>query len=293
MNRWLGSRFVVGVWFLLLVPPRTEAATLLIESLDWVVADADLVVQGTITAFDRERDKEEYIWSTATVKVAAVLKGEKQDEIKFMARHKSRFASDRLANLARDKGEVLLCLVKSDRYKPEAADYGSQPWALRLAEGEIDHTCIDLSEKTNAFAVALTGNILTKKEDILKTATAAAVGKKPTLGRLRAPASSEAARKLAEGGLVWLLVPQNERLEAAARAWLKDADLETRLDGVKALRPFKSEENIRLLKDLLMDKQTRTEGQTRHYPVRLAAYELLVKWEEKVPRPVTEEPAGK
>lgn len=281
-------------WALLLGRPVPgAAAALLVESLDWVVADADLVIRGSITDFDRVRDKDEVIWATATVKVAETLKGEKKDEIKFIASHKSRFASDRLANLAKEKADILLCLVKSERYKAKAADYAGQPWALRLAEGEIDHTVVDLSGQSGSFAVALDGQVLTKKDDILKVAAVAAAAKESKQGRLRAPAAADVVRKLSDGGPVWLLVPIGKRLEETAHAWLKSKELDFRVDGVRTLRHFKSDDNIRLLKGLLDDSHGRIEGKTRTYPVRLAAFEVLKQWGIEIQRPVTEEPEGK
>lgn len=283
------SLLLVVVWGSVLLMPSAAAAALLIESLEWVVTDADLVVRGVITDFDRVRDQDEVIWSTATVKIAAVLKGDKHEQIKLIASHQSRFASDRLANLAREKAEILLCLVKSDRYKGRSADYAAQPWALRLIEGEVDHALVDLTGQTGSFVVAMDGRILTKKEDIVQAAAAAGTGQPVKHGRLRAPAFTEVARKFSEGGPVWLLVPLNAQMQAVPRAWLKSRELDERVEAVKALRLFKSEENITLLKELLTDSQGRTEGKTTTYPVRLAAYEVLRQWGVTVPRPVTEE----
>jgi hypothetical protein len=75
-----------------------------------------------------------------------------------------------------------------------------------------------------------------------------------------------------------------------------------RLEGVKALKPFKSDANIALLRTLLGDPAVR--GLTRYeaglpvdigreYHVRKAAYEVLRDWGVAVAKPVTDEPPPK
>jgi hypothetical protein len=68
-----------------------------------------------------------------------------------------------------------------------------------------------------------------------------------------------------------------------------------RVDGVDALRHFKSAANIKLLKSLLNDPDCelfRRQNQDmtfRQYPVRAKAYEVLTAWGVDVTKPVTEE----
>jgi hypothetical protein len=296
MNRCrrLVQPFCLTVGLLLLTAHVTDGAPILVETLDWVIADADLVVRGTLTDFDRVRDKNELIWSTATIKVADTYKGEKKDEIKMIAAHKSRFASDKLSDLAKEKKEVLLCLVKSERYKAKSADYVGQPWALRISEGEIDHAAVELSGDSGAFVIVMDARVLARKDDILKAAAAAGKGAKtPTQGRVRAPASAEVVRKLSDGGPAWLLAPIDGRLEETAKDWLKTKELDFRLEGAKTLKLFKSDGNIALLKGLLEDPQSKTDGKTKSYPIRKAAYEVLQEWKVEVKQPVIEEPDGK
>lgn len=296
MNRYscLLRPCCLAIGILLLTAQSTLAAPILVETLDWVIADADLVVRGTLADFDRVRDKEELIWSTATIKVAETYKGEKKDEVKMIAAHKSRFASDKLSDLAKEKKEVLLCLVKSERYKSRGADYATQPWALRTPAGEIDHTVVDLSGEAGTFVIVMDGRVLARKEDILKAATAAGKETKtPTQGRVRAPASAEVVRKLADGGPAWLLAPIDARLEETAKEWLKAKELDFRLEGAKTVKLFKSEGNIALLKGLLEDPQSKTDGKTKSYPIRKAAYDVLKEWGVEVKQPLIEEPDGK
>ena len=75
----------------------------------------------------------------------------------------------------------------------------------------------------------------------------------------------------------------NARNDPAARVIL-------RVDGVKALQYFKSDENIKLLKPLLNADCLPLNGAGFSYcEVRFSAYEVLTAWDVDVPKPVTEE----
>jgi hypothetical protein len=215
--------------------------------------------------------------------------------VKFMASYTVQFKSERLVELEQNKAELLLCLVKSERYKDKGADYAEAPWALRLHDGEVDHTVVDLSEQSGAFAVTMDGRLLKRRDAILQAAAAAgavpAPAKPVQQASIRAPAQAEAARQLRANG-VFLFVPVDSRLESQCRSWLKAPESEFRVEGVKTLRHFKSDEAIQLLKGLLDDSQSVTEGEVKSYPVRKAAYEVLKAWAVTVKPPITEEPAG-
>jgi hypothetical protein len=272
------------------------AGVRIVETLEWVIADSDQVVRGTLAEVKRVRDKNNLIWATVTVKVADTFKGEKKDELKFMASYKTQFPSERLVEFERNQTEALICLVKSQRYKDMGEDFGQAPWALRLAEGEVNHTLVDVSANTGAFVITMDGQLLNRRDPILQAAAAA--GKIPAADKLlqsniRAPGSTEVVRKLTASGPLWLLVPVDSRLETQAKSWLKAMESESRVEGVKALRHFKSDDAIALLKPLLEDAQSQTEGKVKYYPVRKAAFDVLKGWGVAVKAPVTEEPAGK
>ena len=279
----------------ILAAPRAEPAAggaVFVESLELAIADADLVVRGAVSEIDRVKDKKNVIWTTATVKVAETIKGEKVAEVKFIAGHTSRFANDRLYEIGKEKGEVIFCLVKSDRYKDQGADYATLPWALREGRGDVDHNVIDLSDKSKTFVVPNDCTVLFKRDDIVKAAQAAgaaAAMKAPPQGKLRAPATAEVARKLSEGGAVWLFVPVDDRLKEQAKTWLASNDLDNRAAGARTLANFKSDDHIALLKKLLDDPQGREEGKVKRYPVRQAAYDVLKEWGVAVKQPIVEE----
>ncbi|MBY0525234.1 MAG: hypothetical protein K2R98_17640 [Gemmataceae bacterium] len=288
------SRFCLSVCLCLiglgLCASSARSATIFIETLESAVNDSDQVVVGTMTEVKRVVDKQKIIWSTITFKVSETLKGEKKDELKFMAAHKKRADSDKLNALGDSKAEVVLCLVKSDRYKAMLADYAEQPLAFRVGPAEYDYSAIDLSDKADVLVATMDARLLSTKDDILKAAraagTAPSVPNKP--GRLRAPASSP-VQKLNDGA-VWLYAPVDKRLEAQAADWLKSKDIEYRVGGAKALWNFKTDDNIKVLKALLEDGQTQSDGKTKTYSVRQAAFEVLKEWGVEVNEPVTSEP---
>lgn len=91
--------------------------------------------------------------------------------------------------------------------------------------------------------------------------------------------------------------PEWARTNAAMKAdWLKSTFC---MQGIKALRYFKSAENIELIKPFLTDPMAtdmevasgeRIGKIDRHYPMRALAYEVLRSWDFAVPEPVLEEP---
>ncbi|OAI54969.1 hypothetical protein AYO44_13850 [Planctomycetaceae bacterium SCGC AG-212-F19] len=292
MSRSPIGAVILGLFLISVLPARS--AIVVVESLDWVIADSDLVVYGKLVENKRVRDKQKIIWSTVTVEVIDTLKGDKPEKLQFIVAHDSEPPSDRVAELVDQKTETLICLVKSERYKSKGEDYATVPWALRQSQLQIDHTLIDLSDKSGALVVPMDARLLNRKDDILKAAKAAgsaspAGGKLPTQARFRAPASSEPVRKLAAGDAVWIFAPLTPRLEEQGKEWLKTKEIDYRTEGVRLLRSFKSEANETLLKDLLKDSQTISDGKVKRYPVRQAAYEVLREWKVDVPRPVLEE----
>ena len=96
--------------------------------------------------------------------------------------------------------------------------------------------------------------------------------------------------------------PPRDDAERALRAsWLRSDRDRLRREGVKALRPFKSDANIALLRPLLDDpalvgRMRQEKGVPidlgREYHVRKAAYDVLRGWGVAVAKPVVEEPPG-
>lgn len=94
-----------------------------------------------------------------------------------------------------------------------------------------------------------------------------------------------------------LIVPADAQLEKLALEYLRSNDAPTRTRGLDALRYFKSESNIALLKSLLNDPQFNgspgaefNKGiDVRVYTIRKQAYETLKVWAVDVNEPVLKE----
>lgn len=88
-----------------------------------------------------------------------------------------------------------------------------------------------------------------------------------------------------------LTVPRDARLEAAAQKWLVKGNLGQRTEAGRCIAPFKSEENIALLKRSLADPETHpTEYHTitrYFYSARYQAYLTLRRWNIDVAEPTT------
>ena len=132
----------------------------------------------------------------------------------------------------------------------------------------------------------------------------AAVRRIHTFG-LEVPREAVAGTKREEyyktGGYLSLSVPVDERLEKRARDYCRSESYRRREEGVRALRYFKSDENIARVKRLLNDPgwaylyhaQENKGIEVRIYGVRQEAYRTLRVWGIDVEMPVIREEVQK
>ena len=265
------------------------------ESIDLIIADSDTVVRGRVIAVVRDTGKGSVIYETAKVKVTETLKGPKRDEIILLTRHTGR---ENIPSQWREEGvEMLFCVVKGERYKDNDKRYAESEWTVRYRWGRL--SAFRLNDKPERGVFTTDFKVLTKADDIMKAARQAASAstrkKKLLEHRVDVPGATEAHKKLYAGSSVYLVVPVDERLEKQAKKWLKSTDFMLRYEGARALRHFKTDENIPLLKGLLSDPgyTVRTYSKTdrrRVYSVRKEAYEALTEWGVQIDKPVIEEP---
>ena len=228
-----------------------------------------------------------------------------REQLWFLVRHKERASEDDAKEAGPSHG---------DRLRP----YGGGWSVIRLGPSvpeERGFTPLPPPIQTMNLKV------LKKPEDILKAARAAVAGAGKR-GRTRNHAV-DLPRGIMQatgtsGDATRLIVPIDPRLEATARHWIESPEdiplrlgvVESReeamrfysgllrLEGVRALRHFKSDENVAILKGLLDDPafwhQTGEEhdrvGITEKvYYVRRAAFETLREWGVEVESPVLRE----
>jgi hypothetical protein len=105
----------------------------------------------------------------------------------------------------------------------------------------------------------------------------------------------------ATGGHLVLSVPVDQRLEKRAHDYIRSEDYQKRTEGARALRYFKSDDNVarvtRLLNDpgwaYLRHAQENNGIEVRLYGVRLEAYQTLKAWGIEVGKPLTREEVRK
>lgn len=288
----LSAAIVVGI----LRPSTVHAEVMGGESIDWIVADSDLIIRGTLTTVETKRGKGQVVWETATVKVNETLKGEKVKHATFVVRH---FGFEDVASALKErKTELLFFLVGSGRYLSDDRGYGVTDLALRKRWGVPSFVRLNDKPAKDVFTTGF--RVLKKRDDVLTSVRnavkAQAMHDKPKEHRVDVPFSTEVFQSLYAGSSVYLVVPADVRLEGHAQEWVKSKDILMRQQGVLALKYFQTKENIKLLKSLLDDpgfwttSTGRGQNRKRVYGVRQSAYEILREWDVEVEKPVIEVP---
>lgn len=271
-------------------PSDAHAKLMRADSVEWMAADADLVVLGTIHEVETASDTAGNFYGRCKLHVNDRLKGDCPGEIRFFAAN--YWPADALAQRQKSGQEVLLFLKRYD------ADHGtpipplSAPYVLPFFRA--NHSVVTLDGKGGVLT--MDSKKLTDPAEILQAVKAAIRAARSADGADRAerprdhvidtPADSDAFRELYSGSVVLLRVPVNDQLQERARRWLQSDDVGLRLEGAKALAHFKNEENEALLRAALRDEYhttiTRAENgvdrQFTLYDVRQAAHEALSKW---------------
>jgi hypothetical protein len=244
------------------------------ESIERTVANADSVVLGTVAGAEQAADG-----VTLTLAVEETLKGEHLDRLRV------RLPGDRpVAVPARGRPARLL-----------VAASGDPPAATRV---------IELSGR-GAEVLAADFTLLRGPEDVLRAAREA-VRRMPGVHRIdtfrlvvpaRVAAGTRWEPYYGSGGYITLEVPVDGRLEQRAHEAIRSESYGEREEGARALRYFKSDENVARARALLADpgwayaaRAEENRGiEVRIYGVREAAYRALRSWGVAAAEPVTRE----
>ncbi len=294
-------------------------------SIEWLVADSDVVVRASVVDVSPERpdrEREELVWKTITVDVHETLKGShvKLLDFAYLSHAQARMFED----LKHSRREFLCFLMRGDRHpdamgEEEMARVHVLGWMnslVRLGPPIPEHRL-----PPPLFTVDL--RLLKEPAEVLRAARAAVAeegkGRRATNHGVTLPRGiMQATGRSGDANL--LVVPVDPRLEAAARRWIEspgaiprrlgvveagdDRNLRhyadsLRLEGVRALRHFRSDENAAILKGMLGDDafwhHTIGEGQQagvteKVYYIRKEAFETLRGWGVEVNEPVLTEP---
>src|SRR5262245_24543070 len=127
----------------LLCPAGARAEVIVGESLEWMIADSERVVRGTVVGVDSTPGQGAVVWDRVTFRVEETLKGDRADEVTFLVR---RLGDENvLLNWRTDRVEVLVGLVQAERYRRDDPGYGRAPWTLRVHGG--DWSAVRLNDK--------------------------------------------------------------------------------------------------------------------------------------------------
>lgn len=302
-----------------------------LHSLEDLVANADLIVRGTVTHVDWRSENGQWVWLDVTFEAAETLKG--PETLRPCFALKTLKGDRRWEQFIKSNQEQLWFLVSSDRVvegePPEVAQIRAQhdfkptsevPY-IRLGP-EVDAAKGFSSPPPPLFTMNF--EILEGRQQIL-AATRAAIRAEPAKRSIsyEIPIPRMLADRVGPSGDAnTFVVPSDSRLEKLAHrlidvpevvlarpilpatatdeqrklieAGLKAGADSLRAEGARALRAFRSPENIERLKSLLDHPATirRSETGEREFFVRKAAYDILRAWDVEVAEPLLIERRG-
>jgi len=282
---WLKPLVAVGVSLVTSVQGYAQPLFGHADSIESTVANADLVVIGTLAELGGGERADEREGHEITVAVEQTLK---EDLFSVEPHRRLRVHVRRpapvLANW-RDHSHRLLVAAKVDA--PEATA------VIDLADKGLEVLPADFALLHDPEAV-----IRAAKETVRRAP--AAVRRVHTVG-LAVPRAAVTGTKWEEyyrtGGHLVLRVPVDERLEKRAHDYIRSESYPKREEGVRALRYFKSDANTARVKMLLNDPgwayvyraQENKGGEVRIYGVRQEAYRTLKSWGSDVEKPTIRE----
>ena len=271
MNRSAARFWFPAIAVLVLSPGVGSAQIGCIHiTLETLVAESDVVIRGTIIAIERDRPRDNLVWLTITLDVRETLKGEPARTRTFAF---AAGAGDESFEQRMDAGQDQLWFLVRNEAKEEkreadvdgvAARYPLRPyggaWSFVRLGKPVPAEAQSRAAAPPIFDVNL--NALGQPWEILNAARAAAKvggGRKALRTHGMNLPHAIASRSGQHGDANMLVVPVDSRLEKLALRWIRSpeefrsggAEEFMRIEGVRALRYFKSEANVTLLKRLL------------------------------------------
>jgi hypothetical protein len=223
------------------------------ESLEWVVADSPTVIRARLESAAENHE--------LTFKVLETIKGMPKVGETIELRTDLPTAV---------VGQELILLLAENK-NPLA---GAHPFRIRFGP--------DLSWLTldgNTEVVLMDYRRITRGREILEaTRKAAAYPSVAPAKKLQLRGQGTGNRNLS------LIVPIDSRLEKLAQEWASGKDFELRMIGLEAIRPFKSQKNIEIVRRALDDTRSRNPSrmskyQMAYYDVRADAMDVLHNWD--------------
>ncbi len=263
------SLVALGVSLVLSVRADAQPLFSHAESIEWTVANADRVVVGKIVGFGGGEGADEGEGIEATLAVEETLKGEHRQRLRVWL---SRPAS--VLEGWKDRSRRLLVAVVGEEDSSAAT-------VIELADEGLEVLTADFT-------------LLRDPDEVIRVAKET-VRRMPGVRRIlgfalmvpnEAVAGTQWAEYYGTGGYLLLSVPVDRRLETRALEFLRSDSTFRREEGARALRYFRSAENIERVRALLddpawayLDRAEENQGrEVRIYVVRREAYRTLRYW---------------
>jgi hypothetical protein len=282
------SLIVLGVCLVASAQAHAQPLFPRAQSIESTVANADLVFIAKLVKFGDGKQAEGREVHEATIAIEETLKKDLFTTEPY--ERLSIYVPGPASVLADWTKRSCRLLVAHDSDAPKATE------VIELVEGKLEVWKADMT-------------LLRKPDSVIRAAREAArrmpagVRRVHTFG-LKVPRELIAGTKWEDyyetGGHLVLSVPVDRQLEKRAQDYLRSESYPKRAEGVRALRYFKSDENIARVRALLNDpgRVVRHHAQDNKgveaiYVVRIQAYETLQAWEIDVKKPVLRENVGK
>ncbi|PHS03245.1 MAG: hypothetical protein COA78_18730 [Blastopirellula sp.] len=282
---WSKSLLIVGIFLASSAHAYAQPLIPHADSIETTVANADLVFIATIEKFDPKKPTDDRPGHDATIIIEETLKiyylqEESYKRMSIFIPHAASVLEDWQKRGAR------LLIIAYDEYYP----YETK--VIELTPGKMEIMTADFKLLRNPEPV-----LKAARETIRRMPTAI---KRINTVRLSVPhkiiIGTQWQKYYGTGGHLMLTVPADERLEKRAQAYIRSESYMKRYEGIQALRYFKSDKNITLVKTLLKDPGiTRNYSpgvkeepgtETTIYAVRSIAHQVLRSWGVEVEKPV-------
>lgn len=283
----LKSLIVVGLSLLLGGVAHAQPGPAHAESLECRIANADLVLVAKLVDFGGEQQADDRQFHECTIDIEETLKQDLfDDEPDRPSRVSLPFYYSRTVLTHWQEHSIRLLVTVNE-------DDVSATRVLALTDDPLEILTADFQLLRDPEAV-----IQVAKQTVSRFP--AAIRRVHTF-RVAVPSKVLVGTKWESSGQLDLTVPVDERLEQRAQVGILSINYPTRAESARALRYFKSDENVARLKPLLHDPgfgyfevASQNDGvEVRHYGAREAAFGALKAWGLKVEQPLIREEVKK
>jgi hypothetical protein len=274
---------VIACWSALLLPAHPALAV--VDSLEAMVADADVVAIATLRDVWREKGPVSGPAGRATIHLLEVIKGTADPDVKLVV---PSFADSELRTWQAIGRRRIVFLLRSDRTPWHPRDTGL-PLAIRTFGWSVGESSGFVAfappgARRAPLAVTLDMRAIYDFEEALAAVRASAartVGETVRYEVLEVPESSVLRQVRPEFAYQELRIPVDDRAQAAAWKWADDPAYAMQTAAV--LGHFDSERNVAILTRLLSHPAHNATGRpgkmvTWEYPVRGRARAALERW---------------